>query len=198
MGYTHGIRWTDQEIEKEIKNVINALCIERMPTRKETVIVTKSNSLNCAICRTYKYSGWAKRLGLSIGNGSDTWFGKMYEEKATNLLMLLGYKVERMPTKHPYDLLLNDAIKIDVKAAKPYVQKNTGNKYHTYNLEKRNPTCDIYLLFALDDTERIFIIPSLFVNQTQIGIGKDSKYNKFMDRWDYIKKFDHFYLGLTG
>ncbi|WP_024834135.1 hypothetical protein [Ruminiclostridium josui] len=126
MGYTHGIKWTDQEIENEIKNVINALCIERMPTRKETEIVTKSNSLNCAICRTYKYSGWAKRLGLSIGNDSDTWFGKMYEEKATNSLMLLGYKVERMPTKHPYDLLLNDAIKIDVKAAKPYVQKIPG------------------------------------------------------------------------
>ena len=96
-----------------------------------------------------------------------------------------------MSIKHPYDLLVDKNIKFDVKAANKYVN-GEGHSYYSFNLEKRNPTCDIYILLCID-TERIFIIPSKFLHQTQISMSDNSKYSIYENRWDYIEQYSNFY-----
>lgn len=185
--------WTDPEISEEIKKCMSALVIERMPTANELKSLGR-NDLHCVISRTKKYSGWAEELGLSL-KSCDTRTGQAYESETENMLIHRGYKVERMSTKHPYDLLVNDHIKIDVKIAKPHILRGES-KVHTFSTRKENPTCDIYFLIALDEKEkieRILIIPSVHMRIQTLCIGANSKYNKFINRWDYIEKYDEFY-----
>lgn len=195
MGYAHGIRWTEELIRQELLKSIDILQINRMPTAEELKSIGK-NSLHCKISRTKKYSGYAKELGLSL-KSCDTRTGNHYEEYAESIIKLRGYQVERMTTKHPYDLLINDNVKIDVKSAKPTYMRDS--RVHTFGISKRQPTCDIYMCIAISEVneiERLLIIPSKELKIVTLCIGKESKYNKFIDRWDYLNKYIEFYQSI--
>lgn len=192
------MKWTDEKIKEELLKSIKILGIDRMPTGNELKSIGR-NDLHCKISRTKKYSGWAEELGLKLKTDNETRDGEKHEKFIYNKLTKMGYKVERMSHKHPYDLLVNDAIKIDVKSAKPYLSRGSGSRVHTFSLNKDKPTCDIYILVALDeksDYERIFVIPSYFIPMKMINLGTNSKYNRFINAWDYIKKFDDFYKSI--
>ena len=68
---------------------------------------------------------------------------------------------------------------------------------NTFNLEKKNPTCDIYVLYCLDNDGnylKTIVIPSVVLqDKTQVGIGKNSKYNKYIDNWNVIEEYRRFY-----
>ncbi|TDT63401.1 hypothetical protein [Fonticella tunisiensis] len=197
MGYIQGIKWTEEKIEQEIRKVMAALHIYRMPSRSEIKSVLKDNALCNKISRTGGFKYWADRLGLDMKE-SDTKTGKRYEVEAANMLRARGYEVEQMSIKHPYDLLVNGKIKIDVKVGRPYMLRGES-RVHTFRTEKRHATCDLYLIFALDEheeIERIFIIPGYELKVVTMCIGRDSKYNKFIGRWDLIEQYDRFYKSL--
>ena len=63
---------------------------------------------------------------------------------------------------YPYDILVNRNVKVDVKASRLF--NNYGNsKYYTFNLEKKDQTCDIFVFYCInqnDEIERTFVIPS--------------------------------------
>lgn len=106
-----------------------------------------------------------------------------------------------MGVKYPFDFLINNTIRIDVKAAKAYMSR--GNRCHTIGINKKYATCDLYLIFALDEVENIertFIIPGCDLRVTSMNFGKDSKYDKYINRWDLLEKYDNFYnnLALAG
>ncbi len=186
------IVWTDEKIETEIMNISSALGIKRMPTSSELKTLGR-NDLHCKISRTKKYSGWAEHLGLDRKQ-SETLMGQGYEDFITKELENQGHKVERMSTKHPYDLLINDTVKVDVKAGKSYIMR--GSRVHSFGINKKDQTCDIYIVLAIDEKdaiERTFIIPSHFLKVVSLCIGRESKYNKFIDRWDYIKTYSAFF-----
>ena len=191
MGYTTGIKWSYKAIKEELTKVMNALDINRMPTSNEIKLVTKSSKLTNAIRRHGGYLYWANELNLNQAPGT-TRLGMHGEEKIKEILELKEYKVERMSVKHPYDLLVNSNIKIDVKTARLYTDQY-GNSYYSFNLEKKEPTCDIYIFYCIE-IDKILIIPSKFLKQTQLCItDKKSKYDIYKNRWDYINKFDNFY-----
>lgn len=194
MGYAHGTEWNDVLVKKEIIKVKNSLNLERMPTRKEIELVTKNSRLTNRISRTRGYYGWAKELNLPIKE-SETTLGKKYEYKIKNILEEQGFKVEKMQQNYPFDLLINDNVKIDVKVARPY--STTENYiFHTFNLYRKYATCDIYICVCLEkneDIERILIIPSAKLKNTQLSIGKDSYYNKFNNCFNYIIQYTNFY-----
>lgn len=190
MGYTTGIKWSYEAIKEELTKVINALDINRMPTSVEIKSVTKNSKLINAIRRYGGYLYWANQLDLNQAPGT-TRLGTLGEEKVKEILEEKGYKVKKMSVKHPYDLLVNSNIKIDVKTARLYVNQS-GYSYYTFNLEKKDPTCDIYIFYCVE-IDKILIIPSKFLKQTQLSIGEKSIYNKYIDRWDYLNKFDNFY-----
>ena len=193
MGYTHGTKWTKDKIKEEILAVVKATNLNRMPSRSECVEYYKNNCLACAVSKI----GWyalAKELGLPI-KVSDTYFGKLHEENAQNELSAMGYDVRRMSQNFPYDLLINGCVKVDVKASRLFRGK-MGN-FYAFNLEKPFCTCDIYLLYCLNDDgtqNDTLIIPSKFVAfNTQISVGETkSVYHKYSHRWDYIQIFCDF------
>lgn len=195
MGYSRGTRWTDELIREKIFEVKDALGLDRMPSRKECSDYFHNDSLTNAVTKRYTWYGLAEKYGLKIKE-SETYFGKTQESLAFEKLTSLGFSVRRMSQNFPYDLLVNDCVKIDVKASHLYRGK-CGN-FYTFNLEKPFATCDIYLLITLDEdnTETgTFIVPSKFViANNQISMGeKNSRYKRFENRWDYITAASDFW-----
>lgn len=191
MGYTHGIKWTHDNIKKEIYKVMKTLNINRMPSTEEIKLVTNNSALTNAIRRHGGYLYWANELKLEQSN-CNTRVGMDGEYAIKSILEGIGYRVEKMSVKHPYDLLVNGNIKIDVKTSNKYTS-NSGWSSYSFNLEKRNPTCDIYVLICNDDNKKL-VIPSKYLKQTQVCItDNESKYEHFKDKWEYVELFDKFY-----
>ncbi len=196
MGYTHGTKWTDELIKQEILKVKEALNLSRMPSNNEIKQVA-GNGLGCAISKKGGFRFWANKLNLKTKQ-SETKLGQDYEEKILELLNSKGYDVERMSTKHPYDLLANQNIKIDVKVSNLYRGKK--GEFHTFNLEKHNHNCDLFICVCVVDGKivKTLVIPSKFLmGIKQLSLGNTSIYDSFKDRFDYIEKYDVFYNKLS-
>ncbi|ALS22192.1 hypothetical protein [Paenibacillus naphthalenovorans] len=186
-------KWNDQMVEEEIFNVMKALQIDRMPSRSEIKSVKQDGALHNKICKTLGYRGWAEKLGLEIKD-SETKLGQDAEEIAIDLLQSKGFSVERMTAKHPFDLLVNDNVRVDVKSGRAYDLR--GSRCHTFGISKKHASCDIYLIFALSEEgelERTFVIPSHKLKVVTLSIGANSMYDIYKDRWDYINTYDKFY-----
>lgn len=173
------------------------LNLSRMPSRQEIVNVKHNNILTSAIAKNGGFKKWAEMLSLEMKN-SESKTGWIAEDWAKDYLESLGYKVEKMSTKHPYDLLIDNFIKVDVKCSKPImVKKNkTYSRLHSFWINKRHSTCDLYLLYALDEEnkiERVFVIPGHELMVKTLCIGKETKYEKYIDRWDYFDKYIKFH-----
>jgi hypothetical protein len=186
--------WKDEEIKNRLYEIMSILNISRMPTRSEIIKVENNQSLHNAISRGLGYYQWADMLNLKI-KPSETDMGISYQKICKEHLTTLGYKVNDTSMKAPYDLIVNNNIRIDVKSGCAYDLK--GSRVHTFGINKKFPSCDIYIIYALNETgeeiERNFIIPSKYLNLVSLSIGENSKYNKYINKWDYIDKFNKFY-----
>lgn len=193
------INWTDELIKEEIFKVADALNLNRMPSKSEIEFITRNSALTNKISKTGGFYKWAEKLDLKIKD-SETKLGYAYELEIRDRLRSMRYIAETTGVRHPYDLIVNNAIKVDVKVAKPYVNKKTG-RFHTFNLGKSPHTCDIYIIVALDEEgieEKILIIPSKCIQEIkQLSIGKVSIYDIYKDKWSYIEQYDNFYLNLA-
>lgn len=199
MGYIHREKWNEDNIMIGIQKVCKVLMIKKMPTRSEIKSVINNDSLTNAICRNGGYKYFASKFNLEMKN-SETLTGWMFEDVAkASMETCFNYKVEKMSTKYPYDFLINDFIKVDVKCARPFYIKS--DRVHTFNINKIYATCDIYIVYALDDEdkiERTFIIPAHELKVVTMCIGKESKYNKYIERWDYLEKYNKFHEKLSS
>lgn len=200
MGYAHGTEWTDSLIKARIREVIVQLGLDRMPSRSECENYYHGSGLTNAVSR--RCGGWyalAKEMGYEIKE-SETTFGKTCEIQAAEMLRANGFQVRRMSQNFPYDLLIDDCVKVDVKASKLYHGKN-GN-FYSFNLEKQFATCDFYILLTVaqnGDITRTMVVPSnQVIANSQISVGESkSKYHKFTDRFDYIEKAVSFWDGIS-
>lgn len=192
-------QWTDELIKKEIFKVADALNLSRMPSKSEIEFVTKNSALTNKISKTGGFYKWAERLNLKIKD-SETKLGYAYELEVRDRLRKLGYLAETTGIRHPYDLIVNNAIKIDVKVARPFINQKSG-RYHTFHLEKLPHTCDLYIIVALDEEgieEKLLIIPSKCIQSiSQLSIGRVSAYDIYKDRWDYLEQYNDFYNKLA-
>ena len=198
MGYTHGIKWNDDLIASEIKRVIEMLGIYRFPTKSEIERCLGHRGLNKAIS---KYGGtryWSEKMGYDVKD-CESEFGYYFEQYALkDIKNNLGIEGYLNKPRYPYDITANHNIKINVKSSK-LIKNKVGYQYYSFNLEKKEPTCDIYILYCVNNDKTInktYIIPScVFYNQNQVGISGNgiSKYDKYLDRWDIIEFYNSFY-----
>lgn len=196
MSYTHGIKWNEALIEKELNILVAKFNLNVFPSVKKLNNLIGNHSLSNAICRKGGIRYWAEKIKLPIGR-CETFFGQKYEEKCFEYLKSIGYEVERMSTRFPYDLSVNKHIKIDVKAGRLYSCLKTGS-FYTFNLEKKNPTCDIFVCYCINKEEEIvktYIIPSKkMYGKKQLSVGeKSSVYDNYKNNWNIIKVYDDFY-----
>lgn len=183
--------WNNDKFEKEILKSMQVLCIDRMPSRSELESI-KRTDLASALNRSYGYYGWAKRLGIKTKD-SETKKGKKYEIIAETILKEKFPNVEiiQMSQNHPFDILLDGSVKIDVKVGT--IHNGFDVPAYTFRTGKKYGSCDIYLCIGLNselEIDKIFVIPTIFANVSNINIcmGGKSKYLKFDNRWDYIRK----------
>ena len=198
IGYTHGIKWTDELIISEITRVIKALELDRFPTHSEIENFYGNKSLAIKISKSGGTKYWANRLGYEVKQ-CESEFGDFYETYALNDIFnntsFRGYKNK---VGYPYDLTINHHIKVDVKSSS-LITNNQGYQYYTFNLEKKEPTCDIYLIYCLSKENEIFktyIVPSCkLYGQTQIGISAfgNSKWDSYINYWNIFYIYDEFY-----
>lgn len=183
--------WTDELIASELMKVANVFDPVRMPTRSEVASIRGDEALNNAISKHGGFGFWADRLGLEQ-KYSDTRLGIQGEEHIANILRSMGYKVETTSIKYPYDLLVDDCIKIDVKTANESSVK--GYPIHSYRLAKGQQTCDFYVFYEAD-TERVHVVPANKLRgQVQVGMGLESKvYEPYLGAYHLIKEASEMY-----
>jgi len=196
MGYSHGKKWTFEKVKEEVLKISADSGI--MPSFKTMDLETGSKGLSVAVSRYGGHKKVAEKLGLEIKK-CETNFGRDYEMMCLfEIENRFGYVVDQMGVRHPYDLLVENVVKIDVKAS--HLVKNRNGEYFTFNLEKKAPTCDIFICYCIDD-ERIkktYIIPSGVIagkSQLSIGINK-SIYDNFLNQWHYVKDYADFFKGV--
>lgn len=195
MGYAKGRKWCYQDMCNEVYKVMETLDINRMPTASECNLVVGNTSLSNVIAKRGGFLWLADKLGLEQSK-CESRLGLKGELMIKEILEQKGYKVEKMKNKHPYDLLVNKNVKIDIKASNLYTSPKGWTSY-SFNLEKDSPTCDIYVIIC-NGMDRILVIPSKFLTQTQLCItGDKSKYDIYKDRWDYIEQYDVFYKSVS-
>ena len=197
MGYTNGRKWSEDEVRKEIMNIVETLDLKHFPTKSQIINFYGNNSLANKISRSGGSRYYADLLKLEIVN-CESEFGNFFEELAIDeILENTGFSSLHTNVKYPYDLLTNGNIKVDVKASKKVKNKNANFPYHSFNLEKREPTCDIFVFFCLDENmeiEKRVIIPScLLSGKTQVGMGGLSKWDAYIDKWEYFDMYNKFY-----
>ena len=189
---TDRVYWDDRKTQEEILKVKDFLDIDRMPSKSEIETFYNNSKLINHISKTGGFYHWAKILGLEVKK-SETGLGFEMEKHAMNELIKLGNKCELTSTRFPYDLLVNGRVKIDVKTGNK--TKAHGYNFYSFNLEKKQQTCDLYIVYCLGENkniEKTYIIPAhIMTGKSQLSLGLDSsKYDRFINRWDIIKSFD--------
>lgn len=197
MGYAHGTQWNADLIEKGIKDVMRKAQINCFPTHSLIKEVTGSYALSNAIRRHGGTRYWAEKLNLEI-KSCESKFGEEYELDCQRRLKNYGYRCEKMPVRYPYDLLVENSIKVDVKCGNLYQGKH--GTFYTFNLEKAKPTCDLFVCYCLenDEIKKVYVIPSSVLSgTTQLSIGRHiSKYDPYIDKWNYFQKYADFYQSM--
>ena len=167
---------------------MDKLEIQRMPSSSECEIVFGNCSLSNKISKTGGFYEWADKLGLEIKN-SETKLGVKHEKDICKKISE-DYLAELTPVKFPYDILVEKAVKIDVKFSNLYSHSN--GEFYTCNLEYKFPKMDI-LVFICEDVKTLIIPAHELYGIKQLSVGKKSRYDKYIDRWDILEDFVNFY-----
>jgi hypothetical protein len=178
-------------IKESIKTTMIKLNLNRMPSFNE-IKETHENSekiLNL-IRRNGGYRRWAEELDLELKD-CDTKLGTDFEFIIMNSLIEKGFKTDKMPFKFPYDLLINDVTKVDIKTANLFFDKNRNRSMYKYTINKEYHTCDFYIFVALKDDNSILktlVIPSHIINSQNVSIGIKSKYDIYDNKFELLNK----------
>lgn len=190
------MNWTEESIVTALKKIIKVSNIKYMPTHSVMREYTGNHALSNAVRRYGGTEYWAKLLQLPYKECEST-MGTHYERRCASYIeSQLGYTAEAMKPRYPYDLLVDDAVKVDVKAGKCY--HGQAGSFYTFSLEKRAPTCDLFIAYCIrDDGEvhKIYVIPSsALTGLTQLSIGVHrSKYDRYLSAWEQLHKYTAFF-----
>ena len=189
------MKWNEELITTKLTDLANTFTPVRMPSNREVIEATGNYALSNAIQKSGGYSYWANKLGLEQRQ-SETKIGIEYEHKVADILRKSGHSVQGTTVKHPYDLLIDNCIKVDVKVANTSLTK--GSKVHAYRIAKKQHTCDFYICCEADG-DGIYVIPANAVTgQVQIEMGQGSqKYRPYRDAFYLIDDAVNFYKSLV-
>lgn len=173
--------WTQEQVDEEAKAIAGT--IGRFPTNAQLREMGRGD-LSDQISRRGGFRETAKRLGIdSVVSDSDTgWAG---EHMFCEIARAAGFKAEIAGgVKYPFDVLLNDHVRIDVKSTggADYV----GSKCWYFRIGKV-PTCDFVVLLKTDSRD-FYAVPWMVCPHTNVSIGHTSIYDKYKNDWSRIRK----------
>ena len=121
-------------IAKRIMNIANMFEPKRMPSNREILEIEGNYKLSSAIQKSGGYEYWAKKLNLEQ-KYSETKLGIDGERYIAKFLEKMGFRTELTSTKHPYDIYVDNCVKVDVKTANTSMVRD--NEVHAYRLYKK-------------------------------------------------------------
>lgn len=191
------MKWTDEDIMLNISSIANQFEPIRMPTNSEVIRMSGGYALANAIQKHGGYEYWAKRMGLKQMK-SETKIGIEYERKVADILLKAGHEVEETSIKHPYDLLVDGCVKVDVKVANTALVR--GYPAHSYRIAKPQQTCDFYICCECDGNEDMYVIPAhMCKGQKQIVMGTNSdKYSLYKSAFYLIDDTVKYFASLVA
>lgn len=189
------MKWNEETIAAKVADIANKFAPARMPSNSEVIALTGGYALANAIQKNGGYEHWANKLGLEQ-KYSETKVGIEYERKVAEMLRKSGHNVQETTVKHPYDLLVDGCVKVDVKVANTSLIRDS--KVHAYRIAKKQQTCDFYICCEVD-TGGVYVVPSnMATGQTQIEMGLNSqKYSHYKDAFYLIDDAVNFYKSLV-
>lgn len=184
-------QWTEELIEASLLEIVTKL--GRMPSVQELGNSGRWDLAN-VIARRGGFKKWADRMGVAQ-KGTETHRGLAIQATVGRALRSHGYQIEEMTTRAPYDLLVNDRLRIDVKSARCYTYKKKHDQLtpvgYIFGLNKRVPTCDLYILCCLSDDDKIlerYYVPSSEARIVTITITPTGRYLQFKESIEQIDR----------
>lgn len=199
MGYTHGSKWNDEIAIETILSVKDTLGVNYMPTNSEFKLILGNSKLVSWLNKNGRRARLKSELCLP-DKPSCSLTGDVNEWYIINVLKDMGYTAEKTQPRHPYDILVNGVVKIDVKSANPIPSKVKKMNEFVFAINNREPKCDLMVFVTVfsETNKEIYVIPSHLIKQSQLGIGESSKYDIYKNRFDYIPKYINFYETITA
>lgn len=121
------------------------------------------------------------------------------EETIQTKLESLGYKVTKETRKNLYDLTVNDNVRVECKLS--HISLFNGFEGYSCNLHKHTTAFDILIVICRDkeNNDTFYVIPHTKVfNHSQISFGiNKSKWDKYIDNFQIIDKYNDFYNSLN-
>lgn len=123
--------------------------------------------------------------------------GQQFENMASSILYEMGFKNTLMPNHHPFDILLDNGKRIDVKHSDfdiSYMesQRCASPTYRISNT-KYGKDCDFFFVFIPYENQYVhFVIPSSKITTSDIRIvfpsmgRKPSKWSEYLYRFDLL------------
>ena len=195
MAYSHPQTRSEEKILEPLRLMIDKCGMDTMPTHPEIREFFGDNALVCAMSKRNGTKYYAKLLGMEIKECESKFGDQLEDYWVLQIQEKLGLYGEKTKPRYPYDILVNRAVKVDVKVSRLF--NNYGNsKYHTFNLEKKEQTCDIFVFYCInqnDEIERTLVIPaSVLSGKKQLSVCKSSMYDKYIDQWRFISDYNKF------
>lgn len=195
MAYSHGTKWDENKIVEEILKMVKEKGMDTFPSHSEMKSHFGNDKLVCAVSKHGGTQYFSKLTGLKIKE-CESKFGDYFEILCMRQIEeKLNLSCEKTRPRFPYDILVEKAVKIDVKSCKQF--KNYGSSpYYTFNLQKKHQSCDIYVFYCSNEEKEInrtLVIPSFVISgKTQLAIGQKSMYDVYQNRWDIISDYSSF------
>lgn len=192
--------WNEDRIKNSLLFIVGKTKQTHMPTHSEMIEFYGDNRLSNAVRRHGGTNYWASVLGLEMKD-CESKSGADYESIfCEQVFAKTGLEPQRTKPRYPYDVLVGGSVKVDVKSG---VRVGKTSKYFSFNLEKKEQTCDVFVVYCLNDNyeqEKVYVIPAnVLSGKTQLSFGiVESKYDIYLDRWDIISKCYDFWEGVGG
>ena len=174
-------RWTSDFFESELRDVASVL--GHFPSRSELDDMGRQD-LASEIGRRGGFIQCSEVFGLPrVRSDSDKgWEG---EAAAAQRLVELGFGVTlRETVKCPFDLLVDDVLRVDVKSARLYRCKRCAGWFYRIG---KHPQADLILLWRVDE-EDYFALPWYVCPRTNITLSRGGgKYSEFYNNDQLIR-----------
>ena len=188
------VKYTDKDICNKIREIMDSLGLDRFPTYHEMQNYTGSTAFVQLVARRGGSKYFSDMMSVEWKNAYT--FGTDFEAVAVeDIKTHTGMDVVFTQNQYPYDAVVGNGIKVDVKVAKP-----DTNGFHQFALHRKEPTCGLYMFYKLAEDGTIlcrFIIPACVLRgQQKVTVGENSKWDVYKDRWDYFEQYAEFYDSL--
>jgi hypothetical protein len=178
VGYSHGKRWTDEDVERELRHIVATTGM--VPTAQRLGAAGRQDLSN-QIGRRGGFAHWRNKIGLPE-NDSESAMGHRWETHVAELLEATGHAAERQTARAPFDILVDDCVRVNVKSAHwgAYGRDNYC-KGHFFGIGKTWASCDVFALVAVTDDEppRVMWVPWHEARQQTITLTKSHRFNGY-------------------